>query len=1026
MNTLAMLLAAALLLGAALLGEAYSASAPPALAVAASLVADYLPKFEQFKRRSDWVDLERAAREVLAALAAQPATPQSDTATATLWLADALKGQGRYPEAETLHRQVLEIRRKTLGANHPDTAFAMEDLALTLLEEGRYAEAEPLLRRALTINETALGPESAGVARGENSLARLLRTEGRYAEAEPHFRRALAIREQALGPDDADTASSLNSLGLLLWSQGRLPESEQLMRRSLAIRERILGPDDPNTALTVNGLALVINDAGRYAEAELLYRRAQEAIEKAKGPGHPDTAMIITNLGSVLYDEGHADEVEPLFRRALAIREKALGAEHPDTAMSLNNLAFILENQKRYAEAEALYRQALAVDQRALGRVHTDTAIVMRSIGELLGDQGRYAEAEPLFRGAVEINETALGPDHPDTAAAHESLGLTEEQQAKFAEAAGDYRRACAPRSALASAQDRIGEAASTAKVRSSRCSTRLALSLWGWSDRGGGPAANEKPEALKREAFLTAQRAALSAAGEALARSAALAAARSAGVGDQASAYEAALLERGRLEGEFAKAASEAGEGGVEHRALLVTARDKTLAKIATLKVELRSKAPRYWDYRSPEPVDVAALQTTVDPNAALLTEDEALLAFMIPPGADKGLVFAVSKTRIDWARIPLTGYELENLIRAVRKPIDRRYLGFNRQAAFDLYRALLGDPAIQGVIKDKPVLLFVPAGPLTSLPPGLLVTAPPEGGTAGDSDQDMLRATPWLLRSKAVALLPAVSSLRTLRQLAPAERTQASDPLLAFADPDFGGSQVADTTGAANAGGAPVTPRGYTNYFEQGHPMRNALRGLPRLPGTLIEGEALMSALDGRPGSLLTGAQASKAELMARNADGRLAQVRVLEFATHGLVAGAASWLAEPALALAAGPRPEDELLLASEASTLRLNAEWVLLSACNTASPDAPEAEGLSGLSRAFFYAGAHSLLVSHWPVRDDIASRLIPAILLAQRDTRGLGRAQALRKASLAILDDPAIRAANPSAWAPFSLIGEAER
>jgi CHAT domain-containing protein len=216
------------------------------------------------------------------------------------------------------------------------------------------------------------------------------------------------------------------------------------------------------------------------------------------------------------------------------------------------------------------------------------------------------------------------------------------------------------------------------------------------------------------------------------------------------------------------------------------------------------------------------------------------------------------------------------------------------------------------------------------------------------------------------------------------------------------------------------------FAKYTQRGEAMREALSGLPRLPGTLIEGEALVSALGGGPDSLLTGTRASKAELMARNADGRLARVRVLEFATHGLVAGAASWLAEPALAMAAGLKPEDELLTASEASTLKLNADWVLLSACDTASRDAPEAEGLSGLSRAFFFAGAHSLLVSHWPVRDDVASRLTPAILAAQRDAPGLGRAQALRKASLAILDDPTLHAANPAAWAPFSLIGEAVR
>jgi CHAT domain-containing protein len=149
-------------------------------------------------------------------------------------------------------------------------------------------------------------------------------------------------------------------------------------------------------------------------------------------------------------------------------------------------------------------------------------------------------------------------------------------------------------------------------------------------------------------------------------------------------------------------------------------------------------------------------------------------------------------------------------------------------------------------------------------------------------------------------------------------------------------------------------------------------------------------------------------------------------LEFATHGLVAGDASDLAEPALVLAAGATPADELLLASEAATLKLNADWVLLSACNTASPDAPEAQGLSGLTRAFFYAGAKSLLVSHWRVRDDVAPQLIPDVLVRERKDPTMSRAEALRQASLAVLDNRALNAANPSAWAAFTLIGEAGR
>jgi CHAT domain-containing protein len=525
------------------------------------------------------------------------------------------------------------------------------------------------------------------------------------------------------------------------------------------------------------------------------------------------------------------------------------------------------------------------------------------------------------------------------------------------------------------------------------------------------------------------------------MARTAALVAARSSAVGQQAQAYEDALREQDHLDQQFAAAAGTSGERGVELRLALAQAHEQAVSRTDQLATELKTRAPQYWAYRSPDAISIAALQLPAGADSSLLHDDEALILFLVARGDAKGLVFAVNRHRAAWARLGMTGNELTARVRQLRAQIDPQGYGvdaaasarsgdvqanpgtgpFDRQGAYELHQALLGDQSIQAVIKDTPVLLWVPSGPLTSLPPGLLVTAPPAGGPAQDAQPAALRATAWLLRSHAVALLPAVSSLRTLRQIRPADSSSTPDPLLAFADPDFSHPASAP---ALNRGTA--FARGFSAYYRDGHALEEALDSLPSLPGTRFEGLALERALGGRPGSLLTGRRASKAELMARNADGRLQQVRVLEFATHGLVAGDVSDLAEPALVLAAGNVPDDELLPASQAATLKLNADWVLLSACNTASPDAPEAQGLSGLSRAFFYAGARSLLVSHWEVRDDVPPILIPAMLHAERSDPHISRAQALRQASLAILDDPQLNAAHPFSWAPFTLVGEAGR
>jgi CHAT domain-containing protein/Tfp pilus assembly protein PilF len=931
----------------------------------------YLPEFKRLQQAADWAGLERLASEALGAVEAQSGPDSIDVARAASWEALALDRLGRKQAAEPLLRRALTIDEAALGVQHRDTVMDRDNLADVLLSTGRYGEAEPLLRRSLEIRENALGPDSPQTASSLASYAQVLQALGRYGEAGPMYQRALTIDEKALGPQDETTLAVRNNFASMLSAQGRYREAEPLMNEMLRTAEARYGPDDFRTATVVN------------------------------------------NLAAVLEAEGRADEAGPLYRRAFTISANTRGPDDPDTAVHANNYALFLHHQ------------------------------------------GMYAQADPLFRQAVGIDEKVLGPHHPDTRHGRENLAENDESMEKFDDAIANLRLACAALAPSAGSRDLNDVSAQAAQWERSRCSMHYSLALWGWAAQGGGPAPGDRPDALKLEAFIASQNAVQSAAGEALSRSAAFAAAVSASVGPEARAYEAALLERDGLDREYANAVEASGQDALERRRRLTMARDEVAARIERLQSALRTRAPRYWDFRSPDAVSVAALQATAGADAALLRADEALISFVVGAGIDQCLVFAVSKQQFAWARIPLSTDALQAQVIRLRQQIDPDGYrlrgiqvtvnatggshaanaaaavadtasesasssasvsvsdGFDRQAAYRLYQSLLGDASIQAVIRSKPVLLFVPSGPLTSLPPGLLVTATPPGGAARDADPAALRATAWLLRSKAVALLPAVSSLRTLRQIQPETRAATSEPLLAFVDPDF----------HRDAGGA----RDSNAVLRRGLPLGQIMDVLPDLPGTLAEGEALRRALGAAPDAVLLGRDASKAQLLARNADGRLAGVRVLEFATHALVVGDVAGLTEPALVLAAAARPEDALMLASDAATLRLNADWVLLSACNTASPDAPEAKGFSGLSRAFFYAGARSLLISHWEVLDSVAPLLIPAMLKAERTDPHLGHAQALRQASLAILDNPGIaRGATPYAWAAFTLVGEAAR
>jgi CHAT domain-containing protein len=196
--------------------------------------------------------------------------------------------------------------------------------------------------------------------------------------------------------------------------------------------------------------------------------------------------------------------------------------------------------------------------------------------------------------------------------------------------------------------------------------------------------------------------------------------------------------------------------------------------------------------------------------------------------------------------------------------------------------------------------------------------------------------------------------------------------------------------------------------------------------LPETADELCAVARDLGAEPSEMRLGARATEREIKALSERGTLAQYRIVHFATHGALAGQLSGTTEPGLILTPpkmATSEDDGYLSASEIAALRLDADWVILSACNTAAGGATGAEALSGLARAFFYAQARALLVSHWEVYSDATVKLIvSAVGAISRDSK-VGRAEALRRAMLALIDKGEPKEAHPAYWAPFVVVGE---
>jgi CHAT domain-containing protein len=270
---------------------------------------------------------------------------------------------------------------------------------------------------------------------------------------------------------------------------------------------------------------------------------------------------------------------------------------------------------------------------------------------------------------------------------------------------------------------------------------------------------------------------------------------------------------------------------------------------------------------------------------------------------------------------------------------------------------------------------------------------------------------------------VLPSVASLKALRMVA--RKHQAGKPMVGFGDPVFDPNEP-------TASGGPRTPsrslntRAFTDFWQGVDGDRAKLSSLPRLPDTADELNAIAKSL-GAPASDIH-LRTDASETTVKHTP--LADYRVLYFATHGLVAGDIKGLAEPSLALTMPRQPselDDGLLTASEVAQLKLEADWVVLSACNTIAGDKPGAEALSGLARAFFYAGARALLVSHWSVDSAAATRLTTSTFENLKADPTIGRSEALRRAMLDYMSDRTDpRNAYPAFWAPFEIVGEGAR
>jgi CHAT domain-containing protein/Tfp pilus assembly protein PilF len=875
---------------------------------------------------------------------------------------------GKYAEAIPLAQRMLAITEQILGPTHPAVAQSLNNLAMLYKETGQYAKAEPLYQRSLAIKEKALGPIHPAVAAGLNNLAGLYQTTGQYAKAEPLYQRSLAIAEQALGPAHPDVATSLNNLAALYRTMGQYAKAEPLYQRSLAIREQTLGPTHPDIAVSLNNLALLYQTTGEYAKAEPLYERSLATYEQILGPAHPAVGQSLNNLALLYVTMGQYAKAEPLYQRSLAIREQALGPTHPDVAQSLNNLAELYRATGQYEKAEPLYRHSLAIYEQALGPAHPDVALSLANLAGLEAALHHNGQALDHFTRSLRIEDRHIQEVFSFTA---------EEQQLAFIESikwpslaflSFIHQRFSTDRRALREGLDLVlrrkglvfDAQARTQQVLRGRMSADARQEF----DRLSDARSRLAQLLLNRPQAMTAE---------------------------EYRARQAALREQiERSESRLAKAS-------------------------AVIAKELKRRT-----------VTVEAVAAQLPPRGALV-EFVKIRDVDFMKGEWKGwryLAFVLAASGevrlVDLGDADALERRITDTLAQVRGALDARGAVVPERAARttralqDLYARLWAP--LEGALGSADRVVLSPDGALNFVPFAAL--------TAPDGRLLIERYRPAY-----------VTGGRDLIGVDDAAMPPESDLVLA-ANPAFGGALSASSGGD----GAPRS-RDFGGQFQP-------------LPGTEREAAEIPPLVADRTGRKLV----LHGERATETAVKQTRSPRILHLATHGffladeaqdLPADARGGFFARDLAVhgrAPARRPEnplvrsglalaganhaaeitegdDGILTALEITGMDLyGTELVVLSACNTGVGEVKNGEGVFGLRRAFALAGAQTLLMSLWPVGDEVTADQMKAFY---KNLHRLPPADALREAQLETI--AALRAryhgeAPVELWAPFILQG----
>ncbi|MFZ4499513.1 MAG: CHAT domain-containing protein, partial [Burkholderiales bacterium] len=748
----------------------------------------------------------------------------------------------------------------------------------------------------------------------------------------PKFELADELKAVWGGPVVLATAADLGRFRQLLRdgrsanSVRKFRDAENLIRQALDIQTKLLGENDVAIADTLMDLAINVSNQGRAEEAQALFRRAEPIIQRS--PNDVDRARFTTYLGLEAANRGDFVTALQYARAATEAWRKMVSGvnafaqfqgggnskkvEKGELAMALNLEARMSLRNDNVVGASAAATEALLILDQTDDLPKWWKSDVLLTLGEISVAQGRLSAAETYLNGALAARRQLFG-DGLQSIAVLTQLGRTYQLESMNTSAIISFRDAFKAARALPQTNDVFN---AEELMPFAAAITDYSATLQDETARQG----------LYAEAFDAFQMVRSSVLEKTIAQAAAKLATTDPEIAALIEKTQTAQRERdlARIELSHEQSLSDAERSARVEAALQqrIAESDK---QVSVLTKELDARFPDYANLATPKPLELTELRKR-------LGDREGLVSFLL--GRKQSFVQLIRRTGIWVARVPESETSIRDTVKALRRALEIQggsVNEFDMEASHELYKNLFRgiEPQMDGL--DH--LIVVPSGALASLPFGLLVTQKPSGG-------DYTKAQ-WLTQRISISHVPSLHAFYTLR----ATRTVIAPPkpLLAFGDPVLkGASTKKGEENSLSKAGQACRPEG---------PMdRQTLLDLAPLPETAQELKNVSTILRTGGDAVFLGERATESNLRSLKLD----QYRVLYFATHGLLPGELKCQAAPGLVLTppdqqSQDKDSDGLLEASEVANLRVNADLVVLSACNTAGGGGKfGGEALSGLA------------------------------------------------------------------------------